>query len=152
MCWKFKRHFLALAGVLLVCCSCVQDSELKPIDPYYLFHDNSSKVWLINHAYKDGKDYSPMSLSMKDIVTIHASHNCYFQRMGSFGDAPGRKAILSLDGATKQLSFLFQGESWDFSITSMQVEKIILEPIHDSYPYTLELIPVPEPTSSPDDL
>lgn len=149
--WKYKSLlFLLLSSVLFF--ACVQDSEFKSIDPYYIFHDNSSKVWLINHAYKDGKDNSPMSLGMKDIVTIHATHNCYFQRMGSFGDSPGKKGILSLNWDEKMLSFQFKGESWDFTIKSLQIEKIILVPINKKFPYTLELIPVPEPTSSTNEL
>lgn len=144
--WKFNRFRWFIVGIVFASSSCVSDAEFKAIDPYYLFHDNSSKVWLINHKYQDGKDFSPLSLGFKDIITIHKSHNCYVQRMGTFGDIPGEKGQFYLDAEENEARIEFKNQSWIFTIKSMQLEKVILEPTSKSdLQFTLELIPVPEP-------
>ena len=144
--WKFNRFRWFMVGIVFAAASCVSDAEFKAIDPYYLFHDNSSKVWLINHKYQDGKDFSPLSLGFKDIITIHKSHNCYVQRMGTFGDIPGEKGQFYLDSEENEARIEFKNQSWIFTIKSMQLEKVILEPTSKSdLQFTLELIPVPEP-------
>jgi hypothetical protein len=144
--WRFNRFRWFILGIVLATSSCVSDAEFKAIDPYYLFHDNSSKVWLIKHKYQDGNDFSPLSLEFKDIITIHKSHNCYVQRMGTFGNIPGDKGQFYLDAEENEARFEFKNQSWIFTIKSMQLEKIILEPTTESdLQFTLELIPVPEP-------
>jgi hypothetical protein len=144
--WRFNRFRWFILGIVLATSSCVSDAEFKAIDPYYLFHDNSSKVWLIKHKYQDGNDFSPLSLEYKDIITIHKSHNCYVQRMGTFGNIPGDKGQFYLDAEVNEARFEFKNQSWIFTIKSMQLEKVILEPTTESdLQFTLELIPVPEP-------
>lgn len=124
--------------------SCVTDSQLVAIDPYYMLHDNSSKVWLINHCYKNGKDYAPLSNKYKEIITFYESSNCYVQPMNTFGDEPGRKGNFRINGRDRKFSIDYPDEAVDFRIKMLTEDKIILVP-EGEFPYTLELIPVPEP-------
>ncbi len=134
--------FALLTGLLF---ACVTDSKLTKIDPYYVFHDNSSKVWLINHCYKNGKDFSPLSNRYKEIITFHESGNCYLQPMSSFGDEAGRKGYFTVNRKKKLFSIDFTNEVWNFQLKMLSHRKIILAPDGGKFPYTLELIPVPEP-------
>lgn len=141
-----KWLLFAFAGICMW--ACVPDSQLKTIEPYYIFHDNSSKVWLVQHLYKDGKDFSPISRKYKDIFTFHQSGNCYVQRMCTFGDEPGRKAYFVLNSDINELSMEFSEEVWRFHLKFVSPQKIILAPRTsnpDHMKYTVELIPVPEP-------
>ena len=125
--------------------SCVTDGKLIKIDPYSVFHENSSKVWLINHCYKDGKDFSPVSNKYKEIITFYKSENCYIQRMDSFGDEAGRKATFTVNGAKRKVRIDYGNDAWDFKMKVLSHQKIVLVPDEEKFPYTLELIPVPEP-------
>lgn len=134
---------LGLFSVLLF--SCITDGRLTKIDPYYIVHDNSSKVWLVNHCYKDHKDYAPLSAKYKQIITFHESRNCYVQRMNTFGDEAGRQGSFLLNTNEKLFKIEFADETWLFHTKFLSNEKIVLTPLENNFPYTLELIPVPEP-------
>lgn len=127
--------------------ACVTDDKLVTVEPYYLFHDNSSKVWLINHCYQDGKDFAPVSNKYKEIITFYESANCYIQPMNTFGDERGRKGSFTVGMEKKQFMIDYPDDEEDlyFKIKMLSERKIILEPDGGSFPYTLELIPVPEP-------
>jgi|GEM_PF-685547 len=142
------KSWLLFAVVGISLWSCVPDSQLKTLEPYYIFHDNSSKVWLVQHVYKQGKDFAPLSNKYKDIFTFHHSNYCYVQRMCTFGDEPGRKAYFALDSETNELRMEFRQEVWRFNLKFVSPQKIILTPKAsnpEDMQYTLELIPVPEP-------
>jgi hypothetical protein len=142
------KKWLLYASMGTIMYSCVPDSQLKTVEPYYIFHDNSSKVWLAQHLYRNGKDFAPVSMKYKDIFTFHQSNYCYLQRMNTFGDEPGKKAYFSIDAETNVLSMEFRQEVWRFNLKYVSPKKILLTP-EASNPkdmqYTVELIPVPEP-------
>jgi len=125
--------------------SCVPDSQFTAVDPYYVFHDDNSKMWQVNHLYKDGKDYAPVSRKYKEIITFYKSGNCYIQRMYTFGDERGKKASFTVNGENKSVSFFFSPENWEFKWSLLSEDKIILEPQENTTPYRMELIPVTEP-------
>lgn len=141
---------MKLRSILLACLhaclvfSCVTDGNLKKIDPYYVFHDNNSKVWMINHCYKDGKDHAPVSNKYKEIITFHKSSNCYVQPMNTFGDEAGRKGSFTVNGKKKTFAIEYQDETLNFRITALSHDRIVLAP-EGKFLYTLELVPVPEP-------
>lgn len=125
--------------------ACVHDYELKPIDPSFIFHGNASKVWVINHLYKEKKDYAPLSLKYKELIIFHKNGNCYFYQVNQFQNGHHKKADFEVSKSNEELAINFNKEIWDFKIKSYSVEKVILEPIHaKKFPYTLELVSFPE--------
>ncbi|MES2587688.1 MAG: hypothetical protein V4622_01835 [Bacteroidota bacterium] len=127
--------------------SCVSDRHFKKVEPYYLFHDNSSKVWLINHVYKNGKDEVPLSMKFKKIFVFHKTRNCYMYQTSDLNENQGKKGNFSLDIANKKLEINFKNVDWNFEIESLSEEKILLKSIKgekDSSFYKMELISFPE--------
>lgn len=131
-------------GMILLLTACVHDYKLKPINHYDLFHDNSSKVWLVNHLYKDNSDHAPLSFDYKEVIIFHKTKTCYVHKIKNFGNKPGRKADFYIDMNKKEISIDFDKSSWIFEISSYGQDKIILKPKYNSFKYTMELIPFPE--------
>lgn len=139
------KKSLIVVVLLLFLLSCVHDTQLKPLDPYYVFHDNSSKVWLIDHLYQNHTDHAPLSTVYKEVIIFHKSKVCYVHKLRQIGEIPGKKADFTLDIEKKELRMIFNKEKWIFELKQVSHEKIILKPKAGSkFNYTLELIPLPE--------
>ncbi|TNE52756.1 MAG: hypothetical protein EP338_14045 [Bacteroidetes bacterium] len=132
-------------GLLFWMTSCIRDSELKPVNPYDIVHDNTSKVWLLDHVYRKGVDQVPLSMGYKQIMIFHESRACYLHRIGEMGEKAGRKAHFKIDAEKERMYFEFKDESWEFQIEELDYERIRLKSVNDSvFPYAIELIPFPE--------
>jgi hypothetical protein len=138
---KRINYFVLILTFILS--SCVHDYELKPINPHYIFHQNSSKVWLINKLWKDKNDFSPKKFDDKEIIIFHQSKTCFIHKIKEFGKNKGKKADFRVDGAKKELQIDFYKEKWKFTIASYSETKIILNPI-ENFNFKVELIAFPE--------
>lgn len=139
-----KKSSHIIVGLLLLS-ACVHDYELKPIDPAFVFHCNASKVWVINHLYKDHKDFAPLSLKYKEMIIFHKNGNCFFYQVNQFQNGHSRKADFEINQANDQITFSFNKDKWVYKVKSYSVDKIILAPIKAAkFNYTIELIPFPE--------
>jgi hypothetical protein len=138
-------HFRILIFFIIFFTSCVPDFQLKDIEPYYIFHDNSSKVWLINHLYKNKVDEVPLSVEFKKIIVFHSDRDCYVYNVNNIIEGAGRKASFFLDIKNKKLSIEFNNENWNFTIEKYDEEKIVLNSIDSkSGDYKMELIAFPK--------
>ncbi len=124
--------------------SCVPDFQHKELVPYYILHDNSSKVWIINHLYKDGVDQIPLSVSYKNMIVFHDTGNCYIYKLKNINENQGRKASFFIENDNKELRLEFNNETWSFYIQEFNEEKIKLKSKDESNSYTMELISFPE--------
>ena len=138
------KRLTVLLTTLTVLNACVSDHDLIQVNPAYFFHNNTSKVWMVIHKYKSGKDFSPLSMRYKDVIIFHKTGNLYLQKLNTLGDEIGQKGTLNFTKDFKQVSFEFEKESWLFDLKMLSTEKIILKPKRN-YQFTLELIPIPEP-------
>ncbi len=137
-------RFLLLASLLLLG-ACVHDSQYKTVEPNYILHDNSSKVWVIDHVYANGKDHSPLSLHYKKMIVFHPTGYCYVHEIKHLGEQAGKRGMYSLDMSKRNLDILFKNETWEFHIESFGEQKIVLSPRESSpFRYRLELITFPE--------
>jgi hypothetical protein len=130
--------------LILLLNACVSDNQMITIDQSFVFHSNTSKVWLVVHKYKNGKDFSPISYKYKEILIFHKSGNFYMQKMNTLGDEIGQKGTFSVSENFDKVHFDFDNKRWVFELKMLSEEKIILKPI-SNYEYSLELIPIPEP-------
>ena len=135
---------LKLLVLIFILNACVSDNELLTVNPAFVFHNNNSKVWLVNHKYKNGKDFSPLSMKYKEIFIFHKTGNLYFQKMNTLGDEMGEKGAFEVSNNFKSAKFYFKDRVWVFDLKLLTNEKIILNPKFN-YNFTLELIPIPEP-------
>ena len=129
----------------LVFSSCSTGVDLKNIPLGSIFHDNGSKVWMIDEVITKGKNYAPIENSDKDVIVFYDSGVCMFQPMKSLGDVPGRKGEYSINSDEGSLSIFFNKERWDFKIKRIEENRIELEPLKKSaFKFALVLIPFPE--------
>lgn len=138
------RCFLVLS-ILVLCCSCDVGIELErvPFDP--VFHDNGSKVWLIDQVITNGKNYAPIENENKDIIVFYDSGVCMFQPLKSLGEREGRKGKFSIFSSDRTLSIFFKDERWDFKVIKVSQDEIELRALKGSdFKYGLLLIPFPE--------
>jgi hypothetical protein len=137
-------RILKLVVLTMILNACVSDNDLITVNPSLVFHNNNSKVWLVNHKYKDGKDFSPLSLKYKEIIIFHKTGNFYMQKMNTLGDEIGQNGSFEVSNNLKKVKLDFYNQVWIFDPALLTNEKIILKPKFN-YNYTLELIPIPEP-------
>lgn len=114
-----------------------------PLDSY--FHDNSSKVWMIDVVKEDGKDLSLDNQNFKDAVIFYKSGRIQIQPINTLGNRSGKKGYFFLQDNSEKLSFDFKDEKWTFTLNELGDYRIGLTPTQDSdNQYYLELIPLPE--------
>lgn len=137
-----KLTLIVLIGLLS---ACVNDYQFKDVEPYFILHNNSSKVWVINHLYEGEKDLAPLSLKYKQVFVFHQSNTCYKYKMQHLGSTRGEKGNFQLSNQGKQLEIQFLKEIWRFEIKQLSTQKVVLSPLKNApNKLTIELIPFPE--------
>jgi hypothetical protein len=125
--------------------ACSSSLPLKKVPLGPVFHDNGSKVWLVDEVLLDGKNYAPIENSDKDVFIFYDSGACMFQPMKTLGDLQGKKGEYSVYSEEESLSIFFKNERWDFKIKRVEENRIELEPLKKSaFKYSLVLTPFPE--------
>jgi hypothetical protein len=124
---------------------CTSQISTRNIPLSSLLDDNSSKVWLVNKAFKNGKNISPKNLFFREVVIFYTSSKFCLQPLNSLGNKEGDKGIYELDAKERRLTLNFKYEVWYFEIASATTDKIALKPTNQSAcQFELELIPLPE--------
>jgi hypothetical protein len=137
-----KRYLLFF---LLGLSACTSGIPLKVVSLGPIFHDNGSKVWVIDEVIAQGKNRAPIENIDKDVIVFYEAGICLFQPMKSLGEVQGRKGKYSVYSDEGMLSLYFKHERWDFTIKSATSKRIELVPMKKSeFKYTLVLIPFPE--------
>ncbi len=138
-----KRISVIVIALLLVS-ACWEESSKRTISGTIFIHDNSSKVWLIQKCYKNGKDVAEPLLQNKDMVIFHESGMAYFYKVKNLGDKRGVKMNYWLKKDNKEFGFSNSKKRYTFEVLALKRTQIILKPKSKSYPYTIVLIPFPE--------
>lgn len=136
--------FLQIGSVILLF-GCTTGVEMTKVNFTSLFHDGNSKVWMINRIVASGQNYAASNYWEKDVAIFYHSGKCVVQPLKSLGESPGKKGDYNVNSDEKNLFIQFKTESWDFKLTMISEDKIIMKPLKTSnLKYTLELIPLPE--------
>ncbi len=133
-------------GILIfVSSSCTRGVELKPVPLGPLFHDNNSKVWVVNKIVSEGQNFAPHFHRDKDMIVFYNNGKVLYQAIKTLGQSDGRKGEYSVYSSEKILTFYFKKEKWDFKISVNTQDTINLTPTSSSdYKYRMQLIPFPE--------
>lgn len=124
---------------------CTSQISTRNIPLSSLLDDNSSKVWLVNKAFKNGKNISPNNLAFREVIIFYTSSQFCLQPLNSLGNKEGDKGIYEVDAKERRLTLNFKDEVWYFEIVSATINKLSLKPTNKSAcQYDLELIPLPE--------
>lgn len=130
---------------LLVVASCTTGVKLKAVNLGPLFHDSNSKVWMVDKVISEKKNYAPRINMEKDVIIFYETGKCMYQPMRTLGDFVGKKGEYSLFSEDRTLSLYYPNERWDFKITSLTEDTVVLEPLKSSdLKYTMVLVPFPE--------
>lgn len=132
-------------GTLMFLFGCTTGVEMTKVNFSSLFHDGNSKVWMINRIMASGENYATSNNWEKDVAIFYHSGKCVIQPLKSLGESPGKKGDYSVHSDSKNLVIQFKTERWDFVLTTISEDKIIMKPMKSSdLKYTIELIPLPE--------
>lgn len=132
-------------SAILFLLGCTTGVEMTKVNFSSLFHDGNSKVWLINRIVASGEDFSASNSWEKDVAIFYHSGKCVIQPLKSLGESPGKKGDYTVYSDSKNLVIQFNTELWDFLLTTISEDKIIMKPKKSSdLKYTIELIPLPE--------
>lgn len=130
---------------VVVLLGCKAGVEMNEVNFSSLFHDGNSKVWMINKIVASGDDFAPSNYWEKDVAIFYHSGKCSIQPLKSLGESPGKKGDYNIHSESKSLTINFKNETWDFLLTTISEDKIIMKPVKGSdLKYTIELIPLPE--------
>lgn len=119
--------------------------EMQLIDPYPLFHGNSSKLWVINKVTKEGVNYSARKLREKDVIIFFENGNrVYMQPLNQMGQFPKKVGSFSLNQEKNRCEIKFKDQLWSFYMVQQDNRRLFLRPTEDSdFEFELELITYP---------
>ena len=131
--------------ISIILFSCSAEYELNEIDYSVLFHDNNSKVWLIDEINRDGKNYAPLVRKQRDIIIFYKSDRVVLTNLNEISYSKGNKANFSIDSDEKIIEVTFEKVKWKYHFESIEDQKIILKPFpNNKDQFELILIPLPE--------
>ena len=128
--------------------SCSWDVETKPIFGNGSLSDGNSKVWLVDHLFKNGLDYQQPEFYERDLIVFYSSNKCRILKWKDFGKSKGDVffyLLIRKKDKLPRLNLWKGNKKWEFNFTTFSNEKMILEPIEGTnFKYTMSLIPLPE--------
>lgn len=127
---------------LLILAGCTNNIPIRVLEPYPMFHGNSTKMWIINKVSNKGKNYSPTPLNQKDCIFFFKSEKFQMQPVSEIGMFPVKKGAFFVDMEGKILTLSSEQDKWVYQIKLLTLDKISLIPISGS-DFALELIAYP---------
>jgi len=125
--------------------SCSAEYELNEIDYSVLFHDNNSKVWLIDEINRGGKNYAPLVRRQRDIIIFYKPNRVVLTNLNEIAYSKGNKANFTINSNEKLIEVNFEKTKWKYHFESIEDQKIILKPFAKNLDqFELVLIPLPE--------
>ena len=118
--------FLALLG------SCTTGINFDNVDYKNLFHDDNSKVWIVNKVIFEGAVISSNSHLDKDVIIFHKSGVCDFIPFKNLGTSKSKKGEFHIDSQAKEVRIDFPKESWLYTMRYIFEDSISLKPMKES--------------------
>lgn len=135
---------LAIISCFTLLVACTVGMPAKEVSILPIFHDNSSKVWLIDKVIGGAVEMQSMEMADKSVITFFKNENCELEEIGSFGRGLGKKGMYGISSDNKELVIYTEHETWRFKILPLGEDRILLNPTSDSdYSYAMEIIPYP---------
>lgn len=143
-----RFFFLFTVFLFFFVASCSWDVETIPISGNGALSDGNSKVWLVDHLFKNGLDYQQPDYRERDLIIFYVNNKCRILKWKDFGNSKGDDFSYHLIKNDIELPklILYRGQKkWEFLFTTFSNEKMILKPINGTmFKYEMSLIPLPE--------
>ena len=143
---RFIFHFNVI--IFFLVSSCSWDVETKPVNGNGALSDGNSKVWLVDHLFRNGLDYQQPEYKERDIIIFYVTGKCRILKWKDFGDTKGDQFYYQLVKGKSDLPRLIlykEKKKWEFLFTTFSNEKMNLKPINGTkFKYEMNLIPLPE--------
>ncbi|MBI2257729.1 MAG: hypothetical protein HYU67_02395 [Flavobacteriia bacterium] len=107
--------------------SCLYDYELKPLEPYFIFHDHSSKVWLVDKSLHSNLEIGPNNIQEKEILIFHKNRKCYFYLLNNMAKGAYKIVDFKIDAENKQLVFIEKNKIEKYNLLYYSHDKIEIE-------------------------
>ncbi len=125
--------------------SCHRIIETEEVNIAPAFHDNSSKVWMIDKIMKDNKNYAPILRQERDLFVFYSTGKCLLTPIDSLSKSSAHAyGRFLVNSAEKEIRIIYKDGDWIFKITTFEDNEIVLKPVRGSYKYDLHLISFPE--------
>lgn len=136
------RFLFVFIGLALT--SCYSGYDLKPVSYYQLFHDGNSKVWLIDQMTFEGSSISPKDVKMKEVFVFHESGDFQYAPLKNLASDSVATGSYILDSKYKTISMYIKNKKWEFDLSYIEEDSILLTPRLDSETiYSYKIIPLP---------
>lgn len=143
---KFLFYFYF--SLLFIFSSCSWDVETRPVFGNSALSDGNSKVWLVDHLFKNGLDFQQPEIYERDLIVFYSTNKCRILKWKDFAKSKGDIFYYQLIRGENKLPKLnlWKGKKkWVFNFTTFSNEKMVLEPTEGTnFKYTMSIIPLPE--------
>ena len=118
--------------ILITFSSCTAGIDFNNVDYRNLFHDDNSKVWVVNKVIFEGAVISSNTHLDKDIIIFHKSGVCDFIPFKNLGTGQSKKGVFNVDSKAQELRIDFSKESWIYKMHYIFEDSISLKPAKES--------------------
>ena len=117
---------------MLIASSCTVGIDFNNVNYNNLFHDDNSKVWLINKVIFEEAVISSTNYLNKDVIIFHKNGVCDLVPFVDLSIGMSRKGEYTIDSENKLLKIEFPNENWAYNMTVISEDSISLSPTKES--------------------
>ena len=143
-----RSFFLINLILFFILASCTLGVETYPIYGNSPLSDGNSKVWLVEHLFKNGLDFQQPEFYDRDLIIFYSSGKCRIVKWKDFDDLSGDVFYYRLVrvNVQKPKLILIKGKKkWEFVFNTFTNDKMVLDPLNGTkFKYTMSIIPLPE--------
>ena len=123
---------LYIISIVVLFSSCTSGIDFKNVNYNNLFHDDNSKVWIVNKVVYEGAVISSNSYLDKDVFVFHKNGVCDFVSFKNLGSGKSKKGKFVIDSKHKKMRIEFKDESWIYNLYYLYEDSISLKPTEKS--------------------
>lgn len=140
------RFFPPLIALILYLSSCTTGVNLRYVDLDSTFHDNNSKVWVVNKLIIKEMNIAPDNDYQKDVIVFYENGVVCITPMKKIGHESPRRGRYEIDSQEKTMYIDFQDkEKWIIDIQYVTQDSMyLIRTNDDDSPIGIQLKPLPQ--------
>tara|TARA_Y100000385_G_C13107660_1_gene649369 strand:+ start:2342 stop:2767 length:426 start_codon:yes stop_codon:yes gene_type:complete len=130
---------------LILLASCTAGIDMKPVKYDNLFHDDNSKVWMINKMIVNKKNLTSPDDVNKEVLIFYVDGTVQYVPLKDLGTDQGNVGNYILQSDDKSLAIYFKESVWDFKLKKITEDTIYMTSSKESdRNLSLEIVPLPK--------